>query len=154
MQAVEKELAYLSKLYAAFSPSIPTLIPSPPFPTPRELSYASTQEFLVNLIEQDKSSEPSIWKKLFWRRVVKGIEEGFQSRSKDEDIEDEEVREEILEELVRQMKVVMGSPSECVRNYQWGELLKRESWISVKLCEESKMISSGKLLLLQDSSKS
>lgn len=84
----EQDLALLIRHYSALSPSTPNLIPSPPFPSSPFLSLPSTQQYLVsNLITRDPvSSDEAMgggrqWKKSFWKRIVRGIEEGFEIRS-------------------------------------------------------------------------
>lgn len=96
---MESPQPLLLKLYSALSPSTPALIPSPPFPSPRLLSLPSTQTWIVDHIlateppDQDDAADEdgaALWKKVFWRRVVKGVEEGFALRAAEgEDVADE-----------------------------------------------------------------
>lgn len=92
--ALGRDLASLLKHYAALSPSSPTLIPSPPFPSPRDLSTAAAQQWIVDHLlglDQTQQDGARAWKKAFWSRVVKGIEVGFEQRRAegDEAVEDE-----------------------------------------------------------------
>jgi len=87
------DLCLLQRHYAALSPTTSSLIPSPPFPTARELSAPSTQQWLVdNLLVDEEELSGQAWKKVFWRRIVKNIEEGFEERRREGD---EEVEEEV-----------------------------------------------------------
>lgn len=88
------QLLQLQRYYAALSPATPSLIPSPPFPTARELSLPSTQAGLVEHLLANAEDEVggSAWRRVWWRRVVKGIEQGFEERKAEgesEEVEDE-----------------------------------------------------------------
>lgn len=93
---------YLSRLarhYSAISPSVPAQIPSPPFPSPEHLSTAACQQWLVHHLltpsstpyrELAEEEGGASWRKSFWRRVLKAVEEGFALReSRGESIGDE-----------------------------------------------------------------
>ena len=89
-----RDLASLLKHYAALSPSSPTLIHTPPFPSPRDLSTPAAQQWIVDhllALDQTQQDGARAWKKAFWSRVVKGVEVGFEQRRAegDEAIEDE-----------------------------------------------------------------
>ena len=105
-ETTELQLLKLSRHYASLSPSTPSLIPSPPFPSSEALSRPATQSWLAEqLLAAPRSSQKDLegeagaendgigagaWKKVFWRRVVKGIEEGFElRRDRGESVEDE-----------------------------------------------------------------
>lgn len=161
------DLIYLSRLYAATSPSTPVLIPSPPFPSPIVICTPFVQNWLVESLLRSSSSSESriptneitqneeegnkIWKKIFWRRVVSSIESGFTLRAAEsgaarlEIVEDEEIRSEILEEMIRCMSVQVASgPGTSSRRYEWGALEgTREEWKSITVREEGKVISDG-----------
>lgn len=97
------QLLQLAKHYAALSPTTPSLIPSPPFPSARELSLPRTQDWLVaHLLSSDNDDEDlsgQAWKKVFWRRVVKGIEQGFEERTAEGgELEVEDEVRELLDE--------------------------------------------------------
>lgn len=79
------DLLLLKRYYAALSPTTPSLIPCPPFPDARTLSLPETQSLLVGelLNDMEVTGASSAWKKVFWRRVVKGIEEGYELRRQD-----------------------------------------------------------------------
>ncbi|GAA5968256.1 hypothetical protein JCM3765_000866 [Sporobolomyces pararoseus] len=177
--AINKDLSLLLKHYSALTPSIPSFIPSPsPFPDSKTLSLPQTQQWIVrNLLpldnpdnEEENGQEEVIvsdsswnWKKSFWKRVVKGIEEGFELRKKEEEegevnVEDEEVDSEILERMVEYLStpstitstenVGGGSSGSSAgfsnRTYYWGDLnLKKQEWNSIKTREEGRMISGG-----------
>lgn len=86
------DLAHLERCYAALSPTTPSLIPC--FPDPKLLSRPESQRFLAeNLSQYDiagDSQGSKTWKKVFWRRVVKTIEAGFEQRRQEgQSIEDE-----------------------------------------------------------------
>ncbi|TKA55043.1 hypothetical protein B0A53_02518 [Rhodotorula sp. CCFEE 5036] len=103
--ALGRDLASLLKHYAAVSPSSPTLIPSPPFPSPRDLSTPAAQQWIVDhllALNQTQQDGARAWKKAFWSRVVKGIEVGFAQRRAegDEAVEDEETHPDLLETMV------------------------------------------------------
>ena len=92
--ALGRDLASLLKHYAALSPSSPTLIPSPPFPSAQDLSTPAVQQWIVDhllAVDQTQQDGARAWKKAFWSRVVKGIEVGFEQRRAegDEAVEDE-----------------------------------------------------------------
>lgn len=95
---MDRQLALLQRHYAALSPSSPALLPSPPFPAPSTLSLPATQQFLADRLlghDQTLGDERGAhdWKRLFWRRVTKGIEQGFSERRAQGDAEvDDEVR--------------------------------------------------------------
>ncbi|KAM0755984.1 hypothetical protein T439DRAFT_17368 [Meredithblackwellia eburnea MCA 4105] len=167
---ISRQLALVAKHYASLSPSTPALLPSPPFPSNEELSLPETQSWLVdNLLNResvvhrnerrvrettDEGSEledaeledesASMWKKVFWRRVAKGIEEGYSTRaSGGVDVNDEEVHEEILEAVVRYLPAQPGPPGRSLRRYFWGPIKDMESWKNVTTLEEGKRISEG-----------
>ncbi|ORY79734.1 hypothetical protein BCR35DRAFT_94231 [Leucosporidium creatinivorum] len=146
---MSSSLLLLQRHYAALSPTTASLIPSPPFPTSRDLSAPQTQQWLVdNLLSSDGDEEPSgqAWKKVFWRRVVKGIEEGFQERRNegDAEVEEEEVHETILEELVKHLSSSSAPSERLARSYYWGPLAAgAEGWSRVQTTEEGRMISAG-----------
>ncbi|GAA5920116.1 hypothetical protein JCM5296_002520 [Sporobolomyces johnsonii] len=155
---MDSDLPLLLRHYAAHSPSSPALIPSPPFPSSHDLSLPSTQQWLVdNLLathrvahEEDTEGARS-WKKVFWRRVVKGIEAGFDERRTrgDEQVADEEVHPDILEAMVDLLSTPGSSsgsaaPGVSTRTYYWGELRKPRSELNaLKTREEGRMISGG-----------
>ncbi|GAA5900481.1 uncharacterized protein JCM6883_002859 [Sporobolomyces salmoneus] len=148
----KRSLSLLLKHYAALSPSTAALLPSPPFPSSQTLSLSSTQRWIVNnllSLDQDNPENGSVWKKGFWKRIVRGIEEGFEERRAEEgeeSVEDEEVEAEILERMVEYLS---SSPSASnsnmtERTYYWADLnLGRKGWKCVKTREEARMISGG-----------
>lgn len=92
-----QQLLRLKRHYSALSPTTPSLIPSSSFPTPAQLSKVSTQAWLVEHLlaasVEGETESAAAWKKVFWRRVVKGIEEGFEIRKNEGDAEvEDEVR--------------------------------------------------------------
>ncbi|GAA5992484.1 hypothetical protein JCM10908_000842 [Rhodotorula pacifica] len=155
---LERDLARLLKHYAALSPSSPTLIPSPPFPAARDLSTPAAQQWLVDhLLPHDRAQEEGArgWKKAFWRRVVKGIEVGFEERRAqgDEAVEDEETHPDLLETMVDFLSSssAAGSatadgaaPGVSRRVYYYGDLAQPvERWRSIVTREEGRLISGG-----------
>ncbi|GAA6011526.1 hypothetical protein JCM11491_004675 [Sporobolomyces phaffii] len=160
MNSEEKDLpeslARVLKHYAARSPSVAALVPAPrPFPSAREWSRASTQQWAVeHLVRRSpspssSSDATSAWEKGFWKRVVQAIEQGFdQRRDQDgESLEDEEVEEEILERMVHHLSAGPGQASISERTYYWGALRDVEQrdteWKCVRTREEARMISGG-----------
>jgi hypothetical protein len=170
------QLPTLLKHYASLSPSTPALLRSPPFPTPLQLCRPETQAWLVDNLLPSSSNElqdekaldeehegGESWKKVFWRRVVKGVEEGFEVRkTQGESIEDEvrpsyrrnvlelmrsekELHPEILEAFMSFLCAPSMDGAPCVdkRSYYWGDISQRASWKSVKTREERRMISGG-----------
>lgn len=96
---MDHQLPLLLRHYAALSPSSPALLPAPPFPTSRQLSLPTTQQWLVDHLlqhdqqQQDEERGGAAWKKVFWRRVVKAVEQGFdERRAEGDDQVDDEVR--------------------------------------------------------------
>ncbi|GAA5875635.1 hypothetical protein JCM8547_000896 [Rhodosporidiobolus lusitaniae] len=148
---LEHSLPLLLRHDAALSPSTPSLIPSPPFPPPSTLSLPQTQQWIVDHLIKHNQDEGGAeqWRKGFWKRVVKGIEEGFEERRKDgdENVEDEEVHPDILErmvELLSSSPALAGAPGVSTRTYYWGELDDEPGkWQSVRTREEGRMISGG-----------
>ncbi|GAA5931644.1 protein-lysine N-methyltransferase [Sporobolomyces koalae] len=154
-----RNLALLLRHYSALSPSTPALIPSPPFPSSRTLSLPTTQLWIVeNLLPIDhEPPQESIrggntWKKAFWRRIVKGIETGFEERKHlgDSNVEDEEVDADILDRMVEYLSTAGSSdgagasPGQSERKYYWGDLEgSRQEWRCVRAREEGRMISGG-----------
>ncbi|GAA5915163.1 hypothetical protein JCM8208_002156 [Rhodotorula glutinis] len=151
---MDHQLPLLLRHYAALSPSSPALVPAPPFPTSRHLSLPTTQQWLVDHLlkhEQDQQDEErggAAWKKVFWRRVVKAVEEGFDERRADgdEQVDDEEVHPDILETMVEYLSsgAAAGAPGASTRTYYWGDLEKAPSeWESLRTREEGRLISGG-----------
>jgi hypothetical protein len=104
--ALGRDLASLHKHYAAVSPSSPTHIPSPPFPSPRDLSTPAAQQWIVDhllALNQTQQDGARAWRKAFWSRVVKGIEVGFAQRRAegDEAVEDEVSVTDVFASLTR-----------------------------------------------------
>lgn len=94
--ALHAHLARLHRHYLALSPSSPSLLPSPPFPSPAQLSTPAAQAYLAHhLLDPAGSAGPEAaggeaWKRVFWRRVVKAIEQGLAERvAEGEDVSDE-----------------------------------------------------------------
>lgn len=91
-------LARLLKHYAALSPASPISIPSPPFLAATDLSKPMTQQWLVqHLLPLDQTQQDGArgWKKAFWRRIVNGIEAGFdERRTRGDGAVEDEVRAE------------------------------------------------------------
>ncbi|GAA6062006.1 hypothetical protein JCM10212_006081 [Sporobolomyces blumeae] len=145
-----RDLARLYRHYAALSPSSPALVPTPPFPSAVDLSRPETQQwFADHLLSNELANEAGArtWKKVFWRRVVASVEEGFARRHTAGDpVEDEEVHPDILEAMV---DFLSGSgpasaPGICERTYYWGRLeMSPHEWNSVTTREEGRMISGG-----------
>ncbi|BGP14135.1 hypothetical protein JCM10213_002432 [Rhodosporidiobolus nylandii] len=155
---MDEGLPLLLRHYAALSPTTPALLPSPPFPSSAELSRAHTQQWLVDhlLSDDDGQGEDAegarAWKKVFWRRVVKSLEEGFEERrlaGEGEAVDDEEVHPDILEAMVDFLSSSSsaasdGAPGVSTRRYSWGALRTSPSeWSSVLTREEGRMISGG-----------
>ncbi|BGP38208.1 hypothetical protein JCM10449v2_002137 [Rhodotorula kratochvilovae] len=149
---MDRQLPLLLRHYAALSPSSPALLPAPPFPTARELSLPHTQQWLVDHLLAHDAQEPDAggqaWKKGFWRRVVKGVEEGFDQRRNEGDpqVEDEEVHPDILEAMVDFLSsgASAGAPGVSTRTYYWGDLAKPPGeWESLRAREEGRLISGG-----------
>ncbi|GAA5999391.1 uncharacterized protein JCM10292_001256 [Rhodotorula paludigena] len=150
---MDRQLALLQRHYAALSPSSPALLPSPPFPAPSTLSLPATQQFLVDRLlghDQTLGDERGAhdWKRLFWRRVTKGIEQGFSERSAQGDVEvdDEEVHPDILEAMVDLLSSgsSAGAPGTSTRVYCWGDLAAEpDQWQSIRTREEGRLISGG-----------
>ena len=93
---MQRDLQLLKRHYYAQSPSIPSLIPYRPFPSAIELCKPATQDWLVdNVLHDDSPDSKQIatqpWAAAFWKRVVKGIEQGFLQRreGQDQSVEDE-----------------------------------------------------------------
>ncbi|GAA6025080.1 hypothetical protein JCM10207_003401 [Rhodosporidiobolus poonsookiae] len=154
---MDDHLSVLLRHYAALSPSSPALLPSPPFPSPSVLSRAATQQYLVdhflaptqptNSVEEDEDGARG-WKKVFWRRVVKGIEAGFDQRRSegDAEVEDEEVHPDILEAMVDFLSSGSGegAPGVSTRRYYWGDLKQEPGeWQVIRTREEGRLISGG-----------
>ncbi|GAA5839700.1 hypothetical protein JCM11251_002566 [Rhodosporidiobolus azoricus] len=154
------DLALLLRHYSALSPTSPNLLPSPPFPSSVYLSLPQTQQWLVqHLLGGDRTTSAAddgarTWKKVFWRRAVKGIEEGFELRrgEGDEQVEDEEVHPDILEAMVDFLsssstsgsEASSGAPGVSTRTYYWGDLREEpKRWKKVSTREEGRMISGG-----------
>ncbi|GAA5933254.1 hypothetical protein JCM3775_002586 [Rhodotorula graminis] len=151
---MDHQLPLLLRHYAALSPSSPALLPAPPFPTSRQLSLPTTQQWLVDhLLEHDRDQQDgerggAAWKKVFWRRVVKAVEDGFDVRRADgdEQVDDEEVHPDILETMVEYLSsgAAAGAPGVSTRTYYWGDLSKAPSeWESLHTREEGRLISGG-----------
>lgn len=90
--AMAEHLPLLLRHYASLTPTVPALLPSPPFPSSAFLSLPSTQQYLVDhLLSQGQDEGAQQWRRSFWKRVVRGIEDGTEERRKagDEAIEDE-----------------------------------------------------------------
>ncbi|GAA5971590.1 hypothetical protein JCM11641_000653 [Rhodosporidiobolus odoratus] len=147
------DLKLLLKHYSSLSPSSAALVPSPPFPSPTNLSQPKTQQWLVDhLLQSDRWREDDqegarSWRKVFWKRVVKGIEDGLEARrdAGDEAVDDEEVHPEILETMIEFLSASFrDSPATSTRIYYWGPLQDTPgTWQSVKTKEEKRMISEG-----------
>ncbi|GAA5862845.1 hypothetical protein JCM3774_006661 [Rhodotorula dairenensis] len=151
-QDVELSLARLLKHYAALSPSSPTLIPTPPFLTATELSTSAAQQWLVDHLlplDQSKQDGARSWKKAFWRRVVDGIEVGFNERRArgDDAVEDEETHPDLLETMVDFLSSSSGAgaaPGVSRRIYYYGSIEKPvETWDRITTQEEGRLISGG-----------
>ncbi|GAA5912811.1 hypothetical protein JCM6882_000435 [Rhodosporidiobolus microsporus] len=156
---MEQQLPLLLRHYSALSPTSAALLPSPPFPLPTQLSQTQTQEWLVEHLlcadsEAGEADEGArTWRKVFWRRTVKAIEEGFEERRRlgDELVEDEEVHPDILEALVDFLsssstggQASSGAPGVSTRTYYWGDLRTEPAgWKKVRTREEGRMISGG-----------
>lgn len=87
-------LARLHRHYIALWPSSPATIPAPPFPAPAELSLPAAQDYLVTHLlggpEAAAAEGGQAWKRVFWRRVVKAVEQGQVERAgRGEDVTDE-----------------------------------------------------------------
>lgn len=102
---MDDQLPLLLRHYAALSPSSPAHLPAPPFPSSRQLSLPATQQYLVDHLlahdqvqaQAEEETGGAAWKRVFWRRVVKGVEEGFAERRADGDDQvDDEVRTRVL----------------------------------------------------------
>ncbi|GJN88324.1 hypothetical protein Rhopal_001289-T1 [Rhodotorula paludigena] len=153
---MDRQLALLQRHYAALSPSSPALLPSPPFPAPSTLSLPATQQFLADRLlghEQALGDERGAhdWKRLFWRRVTKGIELGFSERRAqgDAEVDDEEVHPDILEAMVDLLSSgsSAGAPGTSTRVYYWGDLAAEpDQWQSIRTREEGRLISGARLM--------
>ncbi|GAA5951565.1 hypothetical protein JCM8115_005182 [Rhodotorula mucilaginosa] len=152
--ALGRDLASLLKHYAAVSPSSPTLIPSPPFPSPRDLSTPAAQQWIVDhllALNQTQQDGARAWKKAFWSRVVKGIEVGFAQRRAegDEAVEDEETHPDLLETMVDYLSSPTATsagaaPGVSRRVYYYGPFDGPiDSWSSIITREEGRLISGG-----------
>ncbi|GAA5970947.1 hypothetical protein JCM21900_000681 [Sporobolomyces salmonicolor] len=106
---------------------------------------------LTHLPHEEDTEGARGWKKVFWRRVVKGIEAGFDERRTrgDEQVADEEVHPDILEAMVDLLSTPGSSsgsaaPGVSTRTYYWGELRKPRAQLNaLKTREEGRMISGG-----------
>ncbi|GAA5851125.1 hypothetical protein JCM3766R1_006577 [Sporobolomyces carnicolor] len=163
-----QSLSSLLKHYAALTPSTASLIPSTdqggPFPRCDTLSLAATQQWFVDHLiplvrdrrgESSETSHERAWRKGFWKRVVNGIEQGFQDRIRrdsngQESVQDEEVHAEILETMVEYFSSSTG-PNQSdglmsERTYFWGNIdshAPARDWHRITTREESRMISGG-----------
>lgn len=103
-----QSLSSLLKHYAALTPSTASLIPSTdqggPFPRCDTLSLAATQQWFVDHLiplvrdrrgESSETSHERAWRKGFWKRVVNGIEQGFQDRIRRDSNGQESVQDEV-----------------------------------------------------------
>ncbi|GAA6051540.1 hypothetical protein JCM3770_000405 [Rhodotorula araucariae] len=149
---MDRQLALLLRHYAALSPSSPALLPAPPFPSARDLSLPHTQQWLVDHLlahdVQEVDAGGHTWKRGFWRRIVKGVEEGFDERRAvgDTQVDDEEVHPDILEAMVEFLSsgASAGAPGVSTRTYYWGDLTSAPSaWESLRAREEGRLISGG-----------
>jgi len=119
-----RSLSLLLKHYSALSPTVPSLLPNPSrFPSSKTLSLATTQQWLVeNLLPLDQDQDlnqvgqrngsGSMWKKSFWKRVVKGIEQGFEERrieEGEESVQDEVTLATLLFSIFDSKKLKLGN---------------------------------------------
>ncbi|KAK4058620.1 hypothetical protein OIO90_000064 [Microbotryomycetes sp. JL221] len=153
--AVIRDLLQLKRHFLAQCPSTASFIPTPPFPTARQLSQPETQDWLVqNLLHAQQSDaysqdnpRSSTWSKGFWKRVVKGIEAGFEQREQahDDSVDDEEVHEELLEQVIADLSWAgqTKTHSTCLRTWTWGALENPQTWMSLTTEEDERLISSG-----------
>lgn len=100
---MDDQLPLLLRHYAALSPSSPAHLP---FPSSRQLSLPATQQYLVDHLlahdqvqaQAEEETGGAAWKRVFWRRVVKGVEEGFAERRAegDDQVDDEVLHSSVL----------------------------------------------------------
>ncbi|KAK4704815.1 protein-lysine N-methyltransferase EEF2KMT, partial [Phenoliferia sp. Uapishka_3] len=146
-------LKVLLKHFLSLSPTTPALIPSPPFPSPEQLSLPTTQEWLINNFLPNESEDLGVeeelgaagWRRVFWRRVERGLEDGFVVRAAKlkSDLEDEEVNEKLLFEVVKYLPASLQPPNHALRTYCFGPLADIDDWKRVQTWEEGKIITAG-----------
>ncbi|KAL8280996.1 hypothetical protein RQP46_006675 [Phenoliferia psychrophenolica] len=146
-------LPLLLKHYLFLSPTTPAQIPSPPWPTPAELSLPSSQAFLVSnflsneaqSVSEEEEAGAAGWRRIFWRRVVRDVEDGFAMRSQSgEDVGDEEIDERLLDAVIAYLPVSTAPPGRCLRTACWGAIgAPQKDWNSIKTWEDGKIITEG-----------
>ncbi|KAM0792588.1 hypothetical protein ACM66B_005249 [Microbotryomycetes sp. NB124-2] len=144
----ERKLLLLKRHLLAQSPSVPSLIPCPPFPDAVQLSRPRVQQSLVDRVLHGISSSDTnnAWSKGFWKRVVNGVQAGFEQRKLegDESVQEEEVHEQLLEQMIGSLvKDDSAVPATCLRTWTWGPLHKDDEWCSLTTEEDGRMISAG-----------
>lgn len=83
-----EHLLHVRRLYSAQSPSSPAKIQSPPLPNLHTLCLPEVQQWLVDYLVQDphlvKWPGSKNWRRAFWKRVVKEMEEGLSKATSDD----------------------------------------------------------------------
>lgn len=144
----------LTRHYHALAPVL-ARIPPAAFPDPAHLS--KSQDALIKStldLEHPNAHSPTAqtWRRLFWRRMIRIIEQGFTAReAQGEDIQDEEVHPRILEAMLsylveppRTIQEQREPNLHLTRRYFWGPPEQEQDTSNcVETVEDGRMISGG-----------